>query len=114
MPYNAYKFHKLSWIHYIILQSKFAKMDTIISVFISEVTNRAIFFLIDRYLKPAPYKKDIIIQRLQWMLLRLQVMVEEAGGRCVTNLAMLQQLNNREKSDVQRLLHARQLHTTCP
>ncbi|KAF8769209.1 hypothetical protein HU200_006712 [Digitaria exilis] len=67
-------------------------ISTVISTFISELTNRSISFLIDRHLKPTPYKKDSI-QRLQWMLLRVHLMVEEADGRCLTNLARLQQLN---------------------
>ncbi|KAF8660361.1 hypothetical protein HU200_057943 [Digitaria exilis] len=74
-------------------------MNTIIAAFISELTNRSISFLIDRHLKPTPYKKDGI-QRLQWMLLRVHLMVEEADGRCLTNLARLKQLNI-----VRRVMH---------
>lgn len=67
-------------------------MDIIIAAIMTDLTNRSISLLMDWYLKPTPYEKDII-QRLQWMLLRVHLMVEEADGRCITNLAMLQQLN---------------------
>ncbi|KAL6647198.1 hypothetical protein ACP70R_014635 [Stipagrostis hirtigluma subsp. patula] len=67
-------------------------MEAIISGIMGELAVRSLFFLIDRYLKPATSKEEII-QRLQWMLLRVRLTVEEAEGRCITNQAMLQQLN---------------------
>uniref|UniRef100_K4A194 Disease resistance N-terminal domain-containing protein n=1 Tax=Setaria italica TaxID=4555 RepID=K4A194_SETIT len=67
-------------------------MDAVISAIIGELATRSLSQLIDKYLKPATSKEEGM-QRLQWMLLRVRLTVEEAEGRCITNQAMLQQLN---------------------
>ncbi|KAF8731421.1 hypothetical protein HU200_016483 [Digitaria exilis] len=67
-------------------------MDTIISVVLGELVSRSISFLIGRYLKPADSSKEKNTKRLQWMLMRVRVTVEEAEMRHITNEAMLQQL----------------------
>ncbi|XP_062187869.1 putative disease resistance protein RGA3 [Phragmites australis] len=67
-------------------------METIISAIMGELATRSLSFLIGRYLKTASSKEESS-QRLQWMLQRVHLTVEEAEGRCITNQAMLQQLN---------------------
>ncbi|CAL5034358.1 unnamed protein product [Urochloa decumbens] len=67
-------------------------MDAAISAAIGEIATRSLSLLIDKYLKPATSSKDDRMQRLQWMLLRVRLTVEEAEGRCITSQAMLQQL----------------------
>ncbi|TKW30083.1 hypothetical protein SEVIR_2G010800v4 [Setaria viridis] len=67
-------------------------METIISVVMGELVTKSISFLIDRYLKPAASSKGKNRERLQWMLMRVRVTVEEAEVRRITNEAMLQQL----------------------
>ncbi|WVZ61547.1 hypothetical protein U9M48_011404 [Paspalum notatum var. saurae] len=68
-------------------------MEAIISAIIGELATRSFSFLTDRYLlKPAPISKESLNQ-LQWMLLRVRLTIEEAEGRCITNQAMLHQLN---------------------
>ncbi|WVZ61557.1 hypothetical protein U9M48_011413 [Paspalum notatum var. saurae] len=64
----------------------------IISAIMGELATRSLSFLIDRYLKPAPISEDSINQ-LQWMLLRICLTTDEEEGRCITNQAMLHQLN---------------------
>ncbi|CAL5077670.1 unnamed protein product [Urochloa decumbens] len=66
-------------------------METIISVIMGELVTRSIS-LIDRYLKPAASSKENKRERLQWMLMRVRVTVEEAEVRRITNETMLQQL----------------------
>ncbi|KAL6647192.1 hypothetical protein ACP70R_014629 [Stipagrostis hirtigluma subsp. patula] len=67
-------------------------METIFSAAMGELAARSISFLIDRYLKPAKSKEESI-QRLQMMILRVRLTIEEAEGRCITNQAMLWQLH---------------------
>ncbi|CAL5092038.1 unnamed protein product [Urochloa decumbens] len=67
-------------------------MEAVISVIVGELATRSLSFLIDRYFKPATSKEDTI-QKLQWMLLRVRLTVEEAEGRCITNQTMLRQLS---------------------
>jgi len=67
-------------------------MEAIISAVVGELVTRYISFLINRYIRPASSKEESR-QRLQWMLMRIQVTVKEAEGRHITNQAMLQQLN---------------------
>ncbi|KAF0926074.1 hypothetical protein E2562_021790 [Oryza meyeriana var. granulata] len=69
-------------------------MDSLFSAILGELTSRSLSFLIDRCSsKPQPPSKEEKIQRLERMLLRLAVVVEDAEGRRVTNHAMLRQLN---------------------
>ncbi|EER95768.1 putative disease resistance protein RGA3 isoform X2 [Sorghum bicolor] len=64
-------------------------MDTIISVVLGEVITRSIKFFISKSSKP---KVSDVEDRLQRVLLRAQVIIDEATGRHITNQAMLQQL----------------------
>lgn len=65
-------------------------MDVLLAAVVGELTTRSINFLIRNCLKPtAPDVED----RLRRILLRAEVIVDEAMGRQITNQAMLQQLD---------------------
>jgi outer membrane PBP1 activator LpoA protein len=67
-------------------------MEMIVSVVMGELVTRSVSFLIDRYLKPASSSKEKNRERLQWMLMRVRVAIEEAELRRIANEAMVQQL----------------------
>ncbi|CAN6170582.1 unnamed protein product [Urochloa humidicola] len=67
-------------------------MDALLTAFIGDLTGRSLSFLIDRCLKKEEPTKEKRLDSLQRLLLRVRVVVEEAGERHVTNQAMLQQL----------------------
>uniref|UniRef100_A0A0D9WUZ7 NB-ARC domain-containing protein n=1 Tax=Leersia perrieri TaxID=77586 RepID=A0A0D9WUZ7_9ORYZ len=67
-------------------------MDTLLSAFLGELFSRSFSFLIDRCSSNTPSKKETI-QRLERMLLRLAITIEEAEGRRITNYAMLHQVS---------------------
>lgn len=61
------------------------------SAFFSDLFSRSMSFLIDTYYwQQQGVEEDL--QRLHRLLLRIQTIVEEAYGRCITNQAMLLQL----------------------
>jgi len=65
-------------------------MEILLSVVLGELTTRSIDFLIRKCSKPsAPELEDCLCR----VLLRAQVIVDEAMGRHITNQAMLHQLN---------------------
>lgn len=64
-------------------------MEMLFSATLGELTKIFISFLIDKYLKQATPSKE---ERLQQMLLRVHITVEEAEGRHVTNQVMLRHL----------------------
>ncbi|CAL5079037.1 unnamed protein product [Urochloa decumbens] len=64
-------------------------MDTILSAVLSELTTRSINFFISKISKPAPLDVEDCLHRV---LLRAQVIMDEALGRHITNQAMLLQL----------------------
>uniref|UniRef100_A0A0D9WV01 NB-ARC domain-containing protein n=1 Tax=Leersia perrieri TaxID=77586 RepID=A0A0D9WV01_9ORYZ len=69
-------------------------MDILFSAILGELASRSLSLLIDRCSsKLMPSSMEEKIQRLQRMLLRLAVIVEEAEGRRITNYAMLRKLN---------------------
>ncbi|OEL13034.1 hypothetical protein BAE44_0025947 [Dichanthelium oligosanthes] len=72
-------------------------MDAFLTAFIGDIASRSLSFLIDRYLKKEEPTKEERLDNLQRLLLRVRVVVEEAGERHVTNQAMLQQLSTLRK-----------------
>ncbi|TVU40553.1 hypothetical protein EJB05_14020, partial [Eragrostis curvula] len=65
-------------------------MEILLSAFLAEMTTRSINFFINKTSKPTALDVE---NRLCNILLRAQVIVDEAMGRCITNQAMLQQLD---------------------
>ncbi|OEL21391.1 hypothetical protein BAE44_0017590 [Dichanthelium oligosanthes] len=66
-------------------------METFISAVLGDLVSRSVSFVVDRYYwghKGASEK----LQQLCRMLLRIQIIIEEAEGRHITNQAMLRQL----------------------
>ncbi|KAK3165292.1 hypothetical protein QOZ80_1AG0031420 [Eleusine coracana subsp. coracana] len=66
-------------------------METFISAVLSDLISRSVSLVIDNYYRWHK-GEDENLQRLLQMLLRVQVIVEEAEERHITNRAMLQQL----------------------
>jgi len=64
-------------------------MDVLLSSVLGELTTRSINFLISKYSKPMPLDVEDCLRRV---LLRAQVIIDEAMGRHITNEAMLLQL----------------------
>ncbi|KAG8055606.1 hypothetical protein GUJ93_ZPchr0001g32486 [Zizania palustris] len=66
-------------------------MEAFFSAVLSDLVSRSISFMIDRY---CWQQQDVEenLHRLHRVLLRIQAIVEEADGRCITNQAMLLQL----------------------
>jgi len=64
-------------------------MDVLLSAVLGELTTRSINFLITKYSKPMPLDVENCLRRV---LLRAQVIIDEAMGRHITNQAMLLQL----------------------
>jgi GTPase SAR1 family protein len=67
-------------------------MEGLVSATLGELVSRCISFLINKYSTAPPLSKMAGLQRLERMLLRVLITVEEAEGRCITNQAMLRQL----------------------
>uniref|UniRef100_A0A0D9WUX1 Rx N-terminal domain-containing protein n=1 Tax=Leersia perrieri TaxID=77586 RepID=A0A0D9WUX1_9ORYZ len=65
-------------------------METFFSAILSDLASRSISLMISKYSKPTV---SIMEERLQRLLLRARIIVEEAEERLITNHAMLQQLN---------------------
>ncbi|KAF2921200.1 putative disease resistance protein RGA3 isoform X2 [Oryza sativa Japonica Group] len=65
-------------------------METFLSAILSDLTSRSISFLVNKCSKPTT---PTVEERLQQLLLRARVIVEEADERFITNQAMLQKLN---------------------
>ncbi|KQK21147.1 hypothetical protein BRADI_1g58965v3 [Brachypodium distachyon] len=68
-------------------------MESQVSATLGEVLSRFISLLIDKYLAVPQLSKVETLQKLERLLLRILITVEEAEGRCITNQAMLRQLN---------------------
>ncbi|TVU40185.1 hypothetical protein EJB05_13636, partial [Eragrostis curvula] len=69
-------------------------MEVVFSAVISEIANRFISFLVEKYSKRiAPAMDDQMQHNLHRVLLRVGVIVEEAEGRIIRNQAMVYQLN---------------------
>uniref|UniRef100_A0A0E0HW17 NB-ARC domain-containing protein n=1 Tax=Oryza nivara TaxID=4536 RepID=A0A0E0HW17_ORYNI len=65
-------------------------METFLSVILSDLATKSISFLINKCSKPTASNME---ERLQRLLLRAQIIVEEAEDRLITNQGMLLQLN---------------------
>uniref|UniRef100_A0A0E0Q3E6 NB-ARC domain-containing protein n=1 Tax=Oryza rufipogon TaxID=4529 RepID=A0A0E0Q3E6_ORYRU len=65
-------------------------METFLSMILNDLASRSISLLINKCSKPT---LPSVEERLQQLLLRVRIIVEEAEGRLITNQAMLQQLN---------------------
>ncbi|TVU40549.1 hypothetical protein EJB05_14016, partial [Eragrostis curvula] len=65
-------------------------MDIFLSALLAEMTTRSINFFINKISKPTALDVE---NRLHNILLRTQIIVDEAMGRRITNQAMLQQLD---------------------
>ncbi|RCV09193.1 hypothetical protein SETIT_2G007800v2 [Setaria italica] len=65
-------------------------MDILLSAVLGELTNRSINFFIKKSFKP---KALDVEDRLHMILLRAQVIIDEAMGRQITNQSVLQQLD---------------------
>uniref|UniRef100_A0A0E0LGE7 NB-ARC domain-containing protein n=1 Tax=Oryza punctata TaxID=4537 RepID=A0A0E0LGE7_ORYPU len=65
-------------------------METFLSVILSDLASKSISFLINKCSKPTASNME---DRLQQLLLRVRIIVEEAEGRLITNQGMLLQLN---------------------
>uniref|UniRef100_A0A0E0K2L7 Disease resistance N-terminal domain-containing protein n=1 Tax=Oryza punctata TaxID=4537 RepID=A0A0E0K2L7_ORYPU len=66
-------------------------METFLSAVLADLLSRSISFVIDRYCQQQQGVEENL-QQLQRMLLRIQIVVEEANRRSITNQAMLMQL----------------------
>ena len=65
-------------------------METFLSAILSDLATRSISFLINKCMKQT---ESAMEERLQRLLLRVLIIVEEADERIITNQVMLQQLN---------------------
>ena len=73
-------------------------MAMFLSSILSELTSRSISFLIDKCLRQtSPPTVEETLSNLQRLLLRVQVIVEEADERHISNQAMLRQLSQIRK-----------------
>ncbi|CAL5089531.1 unnamed protein product [Urochloa decumbens] len=66
-------------------------MEAFISAVLSDLVSRSVSFVVERYYRRQTGMAENL-QRLRWMLLRIQIIIEEAEGRQITNQAMLRQL----------------------
>ncbi|CAN6330564.1 unnamed protein product [Urochloa humidicola] len=66
-------------------------METFVSAVLGDLVSRSVSFVVERYYRRQTGTAENL-QRLQWMLLRIQTIIEEAEGRQITNQAMLRQL----------------------
>ncbi|CAN6222829.1 unnamed protein product [Urochloa humidicola] len=67
-------------------------METFISAVLGDLVSRSVSFVVERYYRRQTGTAEMNLQRLRWMLLRIQTIIEEAEGREITNQAMLRQL----------------------
>ena len=69
-------------------------MEAVLTAILGEIANRSISFLIVKWLKQKlPTNEDQMIHNLQQLLRRVNVIIEEAEVRKITNQAMVHQLN---------------------
>ncbi|KAE8791098.1 Disease resistance protein RGA2 [Hordeum vulgare] len=66
-------------------------MDILVSAILGDLASRSASFLISKYFQQQP-DIDNIVQRLQSVLPRIDIVVEEAEERNITNQGMLRQL----------------------
>ncbi|KAM0852244.1 hypothetical protein ACQ4PT_051889 [Festuca glaucescens] len=68
-------------------------MELAISAVTGELVSRFVSFLINKYHSGRTYSEEKQVERLQQVLLRARIVVEEADGRYIPNSGMLEQLN---------------------
>uniref|UniRef100_A0A0E0HW14 Rx N-terminal domain-containing protein n=1 Tax=Oryza nivara TaxID=4536 RepID=A0A0E0HW14_ORYNI len=68
----------------------FIQMETFLSAILSDLATRSLSFLINKCSKPTSPTME---EKLQRLLLRVQIILEEAEDRLIANQAMQQQLN---------------------
>ncbi|KAF6998243.1 hypothetical protein CFC21_014391 [Triticum aestivum] len=66
-------------------------MDILVSAILGDLVSRSASFVISKYFQQQPGIGKIL-QRLQSVLLRIDIIVEEAEARHITNQGMLRQL----------------------
>uniref|UniRef100_A0A453GF06 Disease resistance N-terminal domain-containing protein n=2 Tax=Aegilops tauschii TaxID=37682 RepID=A0A453GF06_AEGTS len=66
-------------------------MDILVSAIVGDLVSRSASFVIGKYFQQQP-GIDMILQRLQRVVQRIDTVVEEAEGRRITNQGMLRQL----------------------
>lgn len=66
-------------------------MDILVSAILGDLVSRSASFVIGKYFRQQP-GIDMILQRLQRVVQRIDTVVEEAEGRRITNQGMLRQL----------------------
>ena len=77
---------------------RFSTMAMFLSSILSELTSRSISFLIDKCLRQtSPIIVEETLSNLQRLLLRVQVIVEEADEQHISNHAILRQLSQIRK-----------------
>ena len=67
--------------------------DAILCAIMGELANRSISFLVGKWRNNhmSPTEEERLLDSLRRLLLRARAVVEEAEGRHITNMAMLQQ-----------------------
>ena len=69
-------------------------MEAVLTTIFGEIANRSISFLLGKWSKQKlPTNEDQMIHNLQQLLRRVNVIIEEAEARKITNQAMVHQLN---------------------
>uniref|UniRef100_A0ACD5WU30 Uncharacterized protein n=1 Tax=Avena sativa TaxID=4498 RepID=A0ACD5WU30_AVESA len=68
-------------------------MEIFVSAVLGELATRSISFFISKYSKSALQDMEVRLLSLQRILLRAQIIVDEATGRHITNQGMLRQLS---------------------
>ncbi|VAH68247.1 unnamed protein product [Triticum turgidum subsp. durum] len=66
-------------------------MDILVSAILGDLVSRSASFVIGKYFRQQP-GIDMILQRLQRVVQRIDTVVEDAEGRRITNQGMLRQL----------------------
>ncbi|XP_037418296.1 uncharacterized protein LOC119282033 [Triticum dicoccoides] len=66
-------------------------MDILVSAIVGDLVSRTASFVVDKYFRQQ-HGIDMILQRLQRVVQRIDTVVEEAEGRRITNQGMLRQL----------------------
>lgn len=68
-------------------------MEALFSAALGELASRCLSFLINKYSETQRLSKVQSLRQLDRALLRVSIIVEETDRRCITNQAMLRQLN---------------------
>jgi hypothetical protein len=90
--------HFVFWIvrtmHFYLGTLLATEMEAIVAAIASDITNRSISYVIRKYSEmTGPKEDDLRLKDLQRLLDRVQVIVNEAEARVITNRAMVHLLN---------------------